>query len=135
MKYHLFINETGIFGKRTKVKQSSFTLVHRLCICALALSQNMDIIGEETLKIQLLVEDPTFLCMKWLGVIYALKGDFETTLSLFERGAGDKEIDGFTIDVIKLPIKILVHFCRKRASFVVTQSRTPAPAVAVRLVN
>ncbi len=113
--------------------------------------------------------------MKWLGVIYALKGDFETALSLFERSAGDKETDGFTIDVIKLPIKILVHFCRKRlgkrsrfdlqgeldrletkvqgisknlemirppnhfkqirASFVVTQSRTPAPAVAVRLVD
>jgi len=52
--------------------------------------------------------------MKWLGVIYALKGDFETALILFERSAICKKTDGFTIEVIKLPIKIMIHFCRKK---------------------
>jgi len=100
-------------------QQSSFSLLHRLYTCALALRQNMDIIGEETLKSQLLdektkIEYPTFLIMKWLGVIYALKGDIETALLLFERAVGGKEPDEFTIEVIKIPIKIMIHFCKKK---------------------
>ena len=98
-------------------QKSGFFLLHRLYVCVLGLRHNMEITGEGELKNQLLQEEtsvnyPIFLTMKWLGVIYAIKGDLNTALVLFERAAMG-ENQGFTIDVIKLPIKILIHACRK----------------------
>ena len=112
---HLFdLSEMECFNSR----KNSFFLLHRLYVCVLGLRQNKEITGEEVLKTQLLDENPqlrypVFLTMKWLGVVHALKNDLENALVLFERAARDED-QGFTIDVIKLPIKIMVHLCRKK---------------------
>ncbi|QTA80254.1 Uncharacterized protein dnl_25500 [Desulfonema limicola] len=93
--------------------KGDFFLLHRLYLCAAALKQGIDVSGEQNLGKMLLSyksknQYPVFLAVKWMGVICALKGNLELALELFQS-IDTKPSKDFTIDVIKLPIKILAH--------------------------
>ncbi len=97
-------------------EQDDFFQLHRLYLCALALKKGMKVSGEDRIKEKLMVLEspdgyPRFQSLKWLGVIFALKGDLRTAIELFTAGIGGRE-QGFTIEVIKLPLKILLHWAR-----------------------
>jgi hypothetical protein len=97
-------------------ERDDFFQLHRIYLCALALKRGMAVSGEEQLKERLLSLQspdlyPRFQSLKWLGVILAMKGDPKSALELCSAAIGAKE-QSFTIEAIKLPIKILLHRCR-----------------------
>jgi hypothetical protein len=108
----LDLSQTAAFD----CERDDFFQLHRLYLCALALKKGMSVGGEDRHKEKLMGTQspdayPRFQSLKWLGVIFALKGDQRAALELFAAGIGGRE-QGLTIDAIKLPLKILLHWAR-----------------------
>ena len=96
--------------------KGDFFLLHRLYLSVLGLKNGIEVIGEQMLGEKLLDKKavyPRFLSMKWLGVIHAMKGDHESALALFEHALSGEQGD-FTLEAIKIPIKLLAHCCKKQ---------------------
>tara|TARA_B100000614_G_C14541725_1_gene490539 strand:- start:792 stop:2255 length:1464 start_codon:yes stop_codon:yes gene_type:complete len=99
-----------------QANKGEFFFLHRLYLSALGLKNGIKVSGEQMLGEKLLdkkAEYPRFLSMKWLGVIHAMKGDHESALALFEHALSGGKGD-FTIEAIKIPIKLLAHCCKKQ---------------------
>jgi len=102
-----------------KSNEGDFFLLHRLYICALANKINKKEIKstkelmKKLLKNNKLSKYPICLSVKWLSVIFAQKGDIDTALKILQK-IDTTPTQDFTIDVIKLPIKILIHFYKKK---------------------
>jgi len=99
-------------------KQGDFFLLHRLYLCALGLKNGKTLIGEDYLAEKLLTGEnrnqyPVFLSVKWLGVIYALKGNWERAWDLF-TSVDTSRTENFTLDVLRLPIRILAHLSARK---------------------
>jgi len=103
-----------------KSNEGDFFLLHRLYICALANKVNKTVIESPGELMTQLIENknkseyPICLSVKWLSIIYAQKGDIKTALELLKNIDTTTTKDSFTIDVIKLPIKILIHLFKKK---------------------
>lgn len=98
--------------------RNDFFLLHRLYLSALALKMGMPVSGENRLREKILSSPspdlyPRFQSLKWLGVIFAMKGEIQKTIDLFLTGIGGSE-QNFTIEAIKLPLKILLHWAHKK---------------------
>jgi len=97
-----------------KSLEGHFFLLHRLYVCALAQKMNrIKIQSPEKLRAYLLhngylTEYPICQSAKWLSIIYAQQDDIKTALDILWE-VDTVPFKNFTIDVIKLPIKILVH--------------------------
>lgn len=108
-------------------RRKSFFLLHHLYLCALAQKQGEQISGLNLLKEELLsnpriTKYPEMLSAKWLAVLFMKMDDFGEALELLQAPATISPTgSGFTIDFIRLPIKMLAHQCRlaleKQSSF------------------
>ena len=94
-----------------------FLLLHRLCICALASREGNQI--NNLSKAKMFLNDsklsnkyPQILSAKWLAIIYMMKDDFDPALELLDAALKNNNEAGFTIEVVKLPIKMCRHLCQ-----------------------
>jgi len=100
-------------------RKDHYFLLHRLYICALANKINKTTIEspeklmEYLLKSNNISEYPVCQSAKWLSVIYAKQDDLENALSILQK-IDTNPSHGFAIDIIKLPIKILIHLYQKK---------------------
>jgi len=101
-----------------KSLEGNFFLLHRLYVCALAQKMNQiqiqapEILKDYMLQNEHLSKYPICQSAKWLSIIYAQQNDLQSALDILLKvntGPTKDTIQGFTIDVIKLPIKILIH--------------------------
>jgi hypothetical protein len=107
------LSRLDLFGSRI----DPFFFLHRLNVCALAQQRGKKIQGLENAKAYALQAGrlysyPRCQIAKWLGVMLATDGHPEAALPLLEAALkmGD---GGLTLDVLRLPIQLVAHKCRR----------------------
>jgi hypothetical protein len=95
-----------------------FLFLHRLNLCALAHCQGQKIRNIEKAAAFLLeiggIENyPQVLSAKWLAILFAMNGDFDSALNLLEKAILPENNGGFTVQLIQLPLKLCRHLCMK----------------------
>lgn len=96
-----------------------FIQLHRLYLCALATKNNVSIKGLITAKEYLLKNHnihqyPYILSAKWISILFIIIGDFKNAIDILDSALAKKERDEMTIDVIRIPLKLLHHSCLKK---------------------
>jgi hypothetical protein len=91
-----------------------FIFMHRLNICALAQKKgntirNLDAAADFLLKSQRLSQYPEMLSAKWLGILYAMSGNYQQSLTLFDAVLSGGDDSGYTLQVLRLPLKLCKH--------------------------
>jgi hypothetical protein len=97
-----------------------FILLHRLQVCALAARAGQPLSGLDSIKDFLFKECrldryPWVLCAKWAAILLAMAGREEDALAMLrEAGPDGTPEDQFTIQLLRLPLKMVQHICRRR---------------------
>lgn len=128
IKYFNMISESSStnniynFSELDEVNEIDFILLQRLYICSLASKKenkkilNLEILRNNQNLIRNINTFPHFLNAKWIGYLYAEKGEFQTAIDLFEAASEPHKSDEFVIKIIKLSIKLLEYFLRIKVS-------------------
>ena len=106
------LGKHNLFGGMEK----QFFFLHRLYLCALAREQGRQIGGvrqcyKRLLKVKNLNSYPDCLIGKWVAVLLMQGENYEDALKLLEQVLGQKDAGDFTIDFLRLPMKMLRHLC------------------------
>jgi len=109
------LSKEELFGS---IEQRPFIFLHRLYLCALAQERKeVEVCGIDQCKHHLLLQCdrlnryPEFLSIKWLAVLLMQANDYSAALELLELILNDDRSQGFTLDFIRLPVKLLKHKC------------------------
>ena len=116
------ISEKVVFdladSKRFYGHNRPFLFLHHLNLCALAGQmgkkiQNLDKAKDFLISYGNLDRYPQMLSAKWLGILCAMNKDYPSALSMFNKALKNENGGGFTIELLRLPIKLCRHICLK----------------------
>jgi len=105
-------------SKRSYGHHRPFLFLHHLNLCALACYMGKKVKNLEKARDCLisygnLGRYPQMLSAKWLGILCAMNEDYPSALSMFNEALKNENGGGFTIELLRLPIKLCRHICLK----------------------